>query len=517
MQQSKPLSRWVGIIDLGSNSARLMVAHFRPGYAYRITDEISRRVRLSEGQAADGQLHPAACARAIETVRLFKAFCDAHGIRRIVPVATAAVRDAANRTEFLVELQAATGVRFRVLTGEEEAYYGVLGVVNGVSVRSGLVMDLGGGSAEVSQVTAGQFQRGQTTPLGSVRLTEMFFAGAERVRPADVERLDKHAKAWFGTIPWMDLARARGEGRFVGVGGTVRALARIDREQRNYGLGLVNGYELQRKRLEALIEQLADLPVSERAQRVPGLQSDRADIILAGALVVRAAMRRAGAETLTVSGHGVREGLFFQEFARPTGESVLPNLREFSVLNLGRLYDFDAVHAAHVTQLSLALFDQLAERHGYGRAERACLWAAGQLHDIGTVVEYYDHHKHSHYIIMSAGLPGYSHAETVLIALLCLYHRKGRPMPEQLSILAEPDDLKRVSRLASLLRLAEYLDRSRTQVVARLRLRPEGDNKIRLLAHVRPGADAQVEIWEAQRNADLFEEAFDCKLEIKAN
>ena len=149
----------------------------------------------------------------------------------------------------------------------------------------------------------------------------------------------------------------------------------------------------------------------------------------------------------------------------------MPNLSEFSVLNLGRLYNFDAAHAGHVTQLALSLFDQLAERHGYGHMERNCLWAAGQLHDIGTVVDYYDHHKHSDYIIMSAGLPGYTHRETVLIALLCLYHRKGTPTADQLSILSQPDDLQRVSRLASLLRLAEYLDRSRTQVVSRLRLR----------------------------------------------
>ncbi len=517
MHQTKPLTRWVGIIDLGSNSARLMVAHYRPGYAFRITDEISRRVRLSEGEAAEGRLQPEACARAIETVRLFKAFCDAHEIKRIVPVATAAVRDAANRKEFLTELKAATGVRFRVLGGEEEAYFGVLGVVNGVGLREGLVMDLGGGSAEVSRVAAGKFQRGQTTPLGSVRLTEMFFSGVDRVSRDDMGRLVHYVRPFFDALAWMDLAHSRGAGRFVGVGGTVRALARIDREQRQYPLGLVNGYELELKRLEALIERLADMPVSERARRVPGLQPDRADIILAGALVVREALRRAGAKHLVVSGHGLREGLFFREFLRPSDQPVLHNLREFSVLNLGRLYNFDAVHAGQVAQLSLSLFDQLAERHGYGPLERESLWAAGQLHDIGTVVDYYDHHKHSNYIIMSAGLPGYSHRETALIALLCLYHRKGTPTADQLSILSEPDALQRVSRLASLLRLAEYLDRSRTQVVARLRLRYDGREKLRLWAHVRPGADAQVEIWEAQRNSELFEAAFGCKLEIKAN
>jgi exopolyphosphatase/guanosine-5'-triphosphate,3'-diphosphate pyrophosphatase len=517
MNQSKPLNRWVGIIDLGSNSARLMVVQFRPGYAYRITDEISRRVRLSEGEAADGRLSPVAGARAIQTVRLFKAFCDAHGIARVVPVATAAVRDAANRQAFLSQLKSATGLRFRVLTGEEEAYYGVLGVVNGVGLHHGLVMDLGGGSAEVSRVGAGKFQRGQTTPLGSVRLTEMFFGAGQHASRAEIGRLVDYVRPFFESIRWMDLAQPRGAGRFVGVGGTVRALARIDREQRSYPLGLVNGYLLERKRLEALIDRLAELPVGERARRVTGLQADRADIILAGALVVREALRRAGAEYLVVSGHGLREGLFFREFLRPSADPVLPNLREFSVLNLGRLYNYDAAHAGHVTQLSLSLFDQLARRHGYGRTERDCLWAAGQLHDIGTVVDYYDHHKHSDYIIMSAGLPGYSHRETVLIALLCLYHRKGMPAAAQLSILTEPGDLQRVQKLASLLRLAEYLDRSRTQVVSQLRLRYHSPHKMRLTARVRPGADAQVEIWEAQRNADLFEMAFDCKLEIRAN
>jgi exopolyphosphatase/guanosine-5'-triphosphate,3'-diphosphate pyrophosphatase len=517
MEPSKPLSRWVGIIDLGSNSARLMVAHYAPGHAYRITDEISRRVRLSEGEAAGGRIRPAAAARAIESVRMFKAFCDAHSIKHLVPVATAAVRDAGNRREFLAELKAATGVGFRVLSGEEEAYYGVLGVVNGVGLRDGLVMDLGGGSAEVSRVAAGRFRRGRTTSLGSVRLTEMFFNGADRAKRKDVDRLVEHVRSTFDPIDWMDLAQAHGEGRFVGVGGTVRALARIDREQRDYPLGLVNGYELELKRLEALVEKLIELPVSQRARRVPGLQPDRADIILAGALVAREALRRARARCLLVCGYGLREGLFFREFLRPSHPPVLRGLREFSVMNLGRLYSFDAAHAAHVTQLSLSLFDQLAGRHGYGTMERDCLWAAGQLHDIGTIVDYYDHHKHSNYIILSAGLPGYSHRETALIALLCLYHRKGKPSRDQLLILSQPDDLERVSRLASLLRLAEYLDRSRTRVVSRLRLRYDGDERARLEALVRRGADARVEVWEAQRNADLFEEAFGCKLEIKAN
>ena len=505
------LKRRVGIIDLGSNSARLMVAHYAPGQAYRITDELSRRVRLSEGMAADGRLRAVAILRAIQAIRLFKSFCDANGVKRIVPVATAAVRDAANRADFLRQLRAATGLRFRVLDGHEEAYYGTLGVVNGMGLTHGLVMDVGGGSAEFSRVERGRFRRGETTPLGAVRLTEMFLNEGDHVRPSALARLTDYLDETLAPFDWLHLAP---EEAFVGVGGTARALARMDREARHYPFGLLNGYELSRSRLSALIERIIELPVAERPKQLPGLPSDRADIILAGALVVQRAMQRAHAPALTVSGHGLREGLFFEAFLPQASPPVIRDLREFSVHNLARLYGYEAVHADHVTRLALSLFDQLADRHGYGAEERACLWAAGQLHDIGTIIDYYDHHKHSAYIILNAGLPGYSHHETALIAMLCLYHRKGQPALAELHAPPRPGDLERVRRLAALLRLAEYLDRSRAQAITRLRLEGSG-KKLRLLARPRPGADARVEIWEAQRSADLFEAAYNCQLAIE--
>lgn len=511
MNTPLPLKRRVGIIDLGSNSARLMVAHYLPGQAYRITDELSRRVRLSEGMSIDGRLRAPAILRAIQAIRLFKSFCDANGVKRIVPVATAAVRDAVNRADFLRQLRASTGLRFRVLTGPEEAYYGVLGVVNGLGLRGGLVMDIGGGSAEFSHVERSRFRRGETTPLGAVRLTEMFLNDGDHVYPAALDRLNRYIHSALADFDWLHLGP---DEAFVGVGGTARALARMDREARHYPFDLINGYELARTRLQGLVERLIELPVAERVRQMPGLPADRADIILAGALVVQGALRAAHASALTICGHGLREGLFFKEFLPQTNPPVIRDLREFSVLNLGRLYGFEQVHADHVTRLALSLFDQLADRHHYGAAERDCLWAAGQLHDIGTIVDYYDHHKHTSYIILNAGLPGYSHRDTALIALLCLYHRRGQPTLDQFHAPPQAGDLDRARRLSALLRLAEYLDRSRAQTITRLRLEGSG-KKLRLLAKPRPGADARVEIWEAQRATDLFEEAYNCKLTIE--
>ncbi|MBF8284883.1 MAG: Ppx/GppA phosphatase [Anaerolineales bacterium] len=505
-----PLKRRLGIIDLGSNSARLIIVRYTPGVAFKVTDELSRRVRLGEGMVADNRLRPAAMERAIDAVNMFRAFCQANAVAHLTPVATAAVRDAVNRAEFLARLHKSTGLKFRVLTGEEEAYFGVLGVINSMGLRAGLVMDVGGGSTEVSEVRKGRFRRGVTSPLGAVRLTELYLDG-DPVRASEAARLADHVFSTFKMLDWMKVEDGE---KLVGLGGTLRALARIDREMRDYPLGLTHGYELELDRLDELIERVRKLPLRERLRKVPGLQPDRADIILAGAVVVAEALRRAGADRMTVCGQGLREGLFYREFLKPADPPVVHNLREFSVLNLGRLYGFDKAHVDHVARLALSLFDQLSKQHGYGEPEREYLWAASQLHDIGTIVDYYDHHKHSAYIVVSTGLPGYSHRETVLIALLGLYHRKGEPDVGPYRKVLEAGDAERVRRLAALLRLAEYLDRSRTQAVTRLRIQA-GDKRVRLWVKARGRAEGRVEVWEAQRNASLFEQAFGCKLEIE--
>ncbi len=511
MYSFAPLDRRVAIIDLGSNTARLMIAQFTQDRVFKITDEVSRRVRLGEGIAGGGRLRSPARSRALDAVRMFKSFCDAQGIDHILPVATAAVRDAGNGAGFLEEIARGTGLNFRLLSGEEEAFYSTVGVINGLGLFNGIILDVGGGSAEIGLIRDGAFSKGASTPFGTVRTTETYLPGPE-VTTGQTKRLDADIDQVLEGIGWL---KSRGMLPIAGVGGVVRALVRIDRMERKYPLGLVHGYELKRRRLEKLIERIASVPVSERSRRIPGLQKEREDIILAGAMIVAAVMRKAGARRLIVSGQGLREGLFFEEAFKPVSrlESTV-RLRRFTILNLARLYGYEGAHTGHVARLSLSMYDQLQEIHGYGRSEREYLWAAAMLHDIGTVIDYYDHHKHSAYIILNAGLPGFDHREIVIIAWLCLNHRRGKPGFSRYQTLLKKEERTMVYRLSALLRLSEYLDRSRSQIVEGVTLEV-GTGKVRMKIVSRDNRDVTVELSEARNRVQLFEECFGRRLEIE--
>ncbi len=512
MYSFAPLEHRVAVIDLGSNTARLMIAQYTRDRVFKVTDEVSRRVRLGEGIARGNKLRSGARTRALEAVRMFKSFCDAQGVERILPVATAAVRDAADGPRFLEEIGRVTGLQFRLLSGEEEAFYSTVGVINSLGVFNGLILDIGGGSAEIGLIRDGAFTKGASTPFGTVRTTEAYLPDSE-VTAGQMKRLDADIDQVLDGIGWI---KTRGAETIAGVGGVVRALARIDRMDRKYPLGLVHGYELKRRRLEKLLERIAATPVSERVRRIPGLQSEREDIILAGAMIVAGVMRKTGARRLIVSGQGLREGLFFEEAFKPASRpDSIGQLRRFTILNLVRLYGYEGPHTAHVAHLALSMFDQLEEAHGYGALEREYLWAAAMLHDIGTVIDYYDHHKHSAYVILNAGLPGFDHREIVIIAWLCLNHRRGKPDFSRYHAVLKKEDLAMVYRLSSLLRLSEYLDRSRAQIVADVRLET-GDKKVRMKVLARDDRDITVELSEARNRVQLFEEYFGKRLEIEA-
>ncbi|MFN2137023.1 MAG: hypothetical protein ACK2UK_13770 [Candidatus Promineifilaceae bacterium] len=498
-----PSAERVAVIDLGSNTARMIVMSTVPGYAYNLDDEIREVVRLREGMDEHG-LSAEATARAFFTLQLFKRFCDSSGVDEIIATATSAVRDAHNGATFVEEVEKEIGLSLQVLDGEREAYYGTLGVLNELSFAKGHVIDIGGGSMQLSQVDGRQFQRGASMPLGALALTTQFVTTdpiAKSDRNAVQEEIDHH----LDSVAWLSALEGWEEQPLAGLGGTIRNLAAMQAMREAYPLDTLHGFELLRSELAESLEQLQTLPLPRR-RKIAGLNSDRADIILPGAMVVAAVMDRLGKDRLTVSINGLREGLFFERFWEHLSYPVAGDVRRFSVLNMARVYSYDKDHANHVRFLADRLFEQLLPLHGYGRDDLLLLDAAAMLHDLGSIIDYAGHHKHSQMLIVNRGLGGYTPREIALIALLTRYHRKGNPTPDDYaSLFVEGDELLLV-RLAAMLRMAEFLERGRNGNVDDIAASWD-DTQLRLtiVADDYPA----VEMWQAERNAaDLMEQAF---------
>jgi len=496
----------IGIVDLGSNTTRMIVMAYQPHYAFKLVSEIKETVRLIQGAGVDVLLQPEPVERAIRAVRMFGTLARATGVPRIVAVATSAVRDARNQAELLERMREETGVEFRVVTGDQEAYYGALGVLNSLPLRDGLVVDIGGGSAQISMVRGRGLLRSVSVRAGAVRLTERFL-GSDPAAKSEIKALEDHVDALLRPLDWFRLGPSM---QLVGLGGTIRSLANIDGKLRAYPLDQLHAYELRRDRLERICDELRRLPARERTE-LPGLNDERADIILAGALVLRQIMRISKADCLQVSGQGLREGVFYEQFLPGLEPPLIGNLRSFGVENLARSYDYQHLHVAKVQELALQMFDQLSALHGYGQWERELLWAAAMLHDIGVTVNYYDHHKHSSYIILNSAIGGYNHREIAIIALLARFHRKGTVDTSELRAVLGDGDSQRVAKLAALLRIAENLERSKSQVVGGVRCTINGG--VRIVCDT--VGDASLEIWDANRRAALFRRAYGVEVTIE--
>ena len=487
---------------MGSNSWRLVVFEYEPGTPWwSLVDEIREAVRIGAGMGDEGVLQPDRVDRALHTAAVFSTFCKATGVEDVVAVATSAIRDARNGAELLAEIKRSTGLDARVISGSEEARYGWLAMANSTTVKDGFGLDIGGGSIQGMRMEGRQLAEAQSLPLGAVRVSERFLPD-EKASAKQMKALRAHVAGELEQLGWWS-----GGGRLVGIGGTIRNLAAAAMKRIHIPNIDVQGFQLTHVALEQLIEELAERPASKRAQ-VKGIKYDRADVILGGAIVLATALDEGGFDAIEVTVAGLREGIFFE---RLLGEGKLfDDVRAASVQNLAHRFEHHSEHDRHVWALSRSIFDGLADAglHDFGAEERELLWAACLLHDIGVAVNYDDHHRHSHYLTLNAGLPGFGPRELILIGLVARYHRRGAPDVSELGDLTQPRDDERLRLLCGVIRLAEQLERSRDQAITDVHVSANG-GAVTLEAKTNPDLDATVPVWAARRNADLLAEALD--------
>jgi len=505
-------NRQVAVIDLGSNSWRLVVFTYSPGSWWKRTDELYETVRIGAGLSATGHLSEEAIERGLETLSVFGRFCQANGLSSadIHPVATSAIRDASNRDEFVQRGQDATGLDIVVLSAEDEARYGYVAAVNTTTLTDGMVVELGGGSMQLVEVWDRRAHELNSFPLGAVRLTEELLPGSAPVKKKDLNRVRARVRETLEDVDWFWDA---GE-RLVGMGGAARNLAAAaQRAAGELDLG-VQGFLLTPEMMSELVQMLASMPSSERGA-VPGIKPGRGDIILAAAVALETVLEEGEFEGIEVTEAGLREGVFLADTLLAGGEPLFDDVREAAVRNLAIQYEADMTHSEHVARLALQMHDSLVADGLFGPepGEHELLWAASMLHDVGMTISYDDHHKHSRYLIVSAELPGFDPRERALIAQISRYHRKGAPKLGEMAAIAHDGDEELLDRCSVILRLAEHLERGRDQAVSEARLRPNGHG---VDLHLEAAGDLTLPRWSVERYGDdeVFQRVFGRRLLI---
>jgi len=501
--------RRLAAIDIGSNSIRCIVVEVVNNSSFRILDDEKAAVRLGEALGDGSGISPAAWQRAMESLVRMKKIVDGYGVEYVEAVATSAVRKASNGLEFIRTVYERTGISVIVIPGEEEARLVSLSVLHNFDmegIRYGMI-DIGGGSLEIVTALGNRIEEYYSLELGAVTLTEKFLR-RDPVAGEDLQKLLKHVRMSLKETFAGEDAKAR---FLVASGGTITTVAAMVMATRGEAYDSVHGYEVLRSDIVHLLAMLVRKDVTAR-KGIPGLNPDRADIIVAGVAVVDELMKFFDANILRVNERGIREGLILDSLRKHSliGDGVRQRSWRAAALDFGRSCLVDEEHARQVARLSLDIFDALAAPFTLRDRERRLLEAAALLHDSGYFINYSSHHKHSYHLIRHADLFGFTPREREIIANIARYHRKSLPKKkhEGYGRLTEPDRVL-VSRLGGILRLADGLDRRRNCLVRQLRCElTEANFRVSLSGE----QDLSVEIFSGKAKGSLFESAFHRKL-----
>jgi exopolyphosphatase/guanosine-5'-triphosphate,3'-diphosphate pyrophosphatase len=494
-------------IDIGTNSVHMIVVRVRPDLSFEVIDREKVMVRLGAGGLDGKALTPDAMTAALQALSRFRRLAESHHVEIILAAATSATREARNGGEFLARIEQETGIRPRVIAGGEEARLIHLAAVYGVDVGTdrAVVIDIGGGSVEITLGTATSIQLARSFKVGVIRLTERFVQ-SDPLSSRDERKLSKFV---LGEIErHCAQITSIGFDRVIGTSGTILSLGALASTMaRGVAPTELRNLRVTAKQIRKLRKAVSAIGLEQRLA-MPGLDPRRADLVVAGAILLDSILKRLGATTLTLCDLALREGLIL-DYIRTNKRQIaqmdrIPDIRRRSVLELAERCHYYAEHANQVARLALAIFDQTRSSHGLGQRERDWLDYAAIMHDIGAMIGFARHHRHSYYLIRNGDLRGFQPEEIETIALVARYHRRGTPRKSHDDYARLPAPLRRtVKALASVLRVAESLDRSHAQVVVGLELHDRGSDAV-LQLHVQ--SDAELEVWATNRHVEPFAE-----------
>lgn len=505
----------LGILDIGTNSVHLILVEIKKNFQIQILDKAKEFCRLGENTFQSHTLSEAAMERGLTTLKRFKKLADIRGVQKIKAVATSAVREASNGGDFINLIEQELNIKVKVITGEEEArliYLAVKEVIN-LDKKNSLIIDIGGGSVELIVANQEEKKFAQSFKLGTIRLKEKYLNEDPPLKK-NLEALHLHLEETFK--PLLKNLQNFKIARAIGTSGSILNLVEmLHLQKHNQEILKHNNYKVKSSDLWAQHLKLIKTDAKERL-KIKGLDPKRQDLIIPASVVLNTLLKKLKIPELVLCEDAVREGMIFDYVERNKKkiefENEVPNLRLRSVLKLAQKCNYRAQHAKQVSFLALKLFDATQHLHKLDGKTRELLDYAALLHDVGYHISHKKHHKHSYYLISHGNLNGFEEREVQILALIARYHHQSTPKKShenfnQLTL----QEQKRVQIAASLLRIADGLDRSHFSVVKDIECKWNKDSlKIRLITQ----DDPELEIWAAQKKKDLFEECFMRKVEF---
>ena len=503
-------------IDIGTNSVHMIVVRVRPDFSFEVIDREKEMVRLGAGGLDGRRLTREAMSAALQALSKFERLARSHQVDEILAAATSATREAENGGDLLAAIETQTGIRPRIITGSEEARLIHLAAVYGVDTpKPAVVIDIGGGSVEVTLGAGDQVRFARSFKLGVLRLSERFVT-SDPLSKRDERKMVDHIRGlvdrYFAHIV------AAGYDRVIGTSGTILSLGSVAAAlDSGAAPEEVRNLRVSAKAIRKVRKLVVDQPIARRLE-IPALDPRRADLVVAGAVLLDTLLRTLDAKDITLCDLALREGLvldFIQRNRRHIKQvDEIPDVRKRSALELAERCGWEEAHARQVSLLALALFDGLRSVHGLGDREREWLDYAALLHDVGTHISFERHHRHSYYLIKNGDLRGFEPTEIEVIALSARYHRRAEPSRDHDGYGDLPGSLRRTVRvLGAILRLAESLDRSRHSMIRSLRVRTSAD-ALTILLEAR--GDAELEVWAAHRQLAPLERLLDRSLHLDA-
>jgi len=499
-------------IDIGSNSVRMLAAETAPGRTTKILAAERQVTRLGAGVFLNGRLPPDAidlvCENLSRMAQIYRKL-DVIGVRA---VATSAVRDASNQQEFLERAAEVLGAPVEIISGQEEARLIQLGVQSRWPQpdKRIMIVDVGGGSAELILADHGVLSEAFSKPLGAVRLTEVFLKN-DPPAPLELHRMNEYIEEKLATP-----LRRIGAGpfdRLIATSATAAAVVcavnRVRRSRRDEADRLKAGVSQIRR----FYREVRDRDLAGR-RKILGIGPKRAELIVAGTAVFLRTLELFHQPALHYSAAGVRDGIIADLAARGVGRelSMLNRDQRRAVEQMARHYGVQVTHARKVAELAHRLFESLQPLHKLPSALGKLLEAAAYLHDVGHYVSDTAHHKHSYYLVINSDLPGFTDTERQMIALLCRYHRRTMPVSRHSPFQTlDPDSRRTILLLTPLLRIADSLDRSHEQRVSDLQVQLRNAS---VAIALESGQDTDLEMWAAERVADSFRETYQLPLTL---